>query len=314
MDEREWLACEDPGRLLDAIQPTRSGDVPPVELEGGRGGSSDRKLRLFACAAWRAYRAHWLTAGIDHAALLDAITAGIDHAALLDAITAAEGFADGQGDAPAATIWPLDGPGYACAVKTIRRIGGSALARQVMASLLRDIVGNPFRPTPPLWRDEACDECGGEGRYDLVYGVEACHLCDGVGRVSRGPSWLTPQVLDLARAAYEQRGRECGRCRGRGRISMADATLYERASVVDCPDCHGTGRIDDGTLDPHRLAVLADALEEAGCTEEALLRHLRQPSHVHGPQCGDRDGLWCAWESVTHVRGCWALDLVLGKS
>jgi hypothetical protein len=42
-----------------------------------------------------------------------------------------------------------------------------------------------------------------------------------------------------------------------------------------------------------RLGVLADALEEGGCTDEALLGHLRSP----GP----------------HVRGCWALDLVLGK-
>jgi uncharacterized membrane protein len=42
------------------------------------------------------------------------------------------------------------------------------------------------------------------------------------------------------------------------------------------------------------LPVVADALEEAGCDERALLGHLRSP----GP----------------HVRGCWALDLVLGKS
>jgi hypothetical protein len=49
----------------------------------------------------------------------------------------------------------------------------------------------------------------------------------------------------------------------------------------------------NGTLDPARLAVLSDALEEAGCADEAILSHLRSP----GP----------------HVRGCWALDLVLGK-
>jgi hypothetical protein len=42
-----------------------------------------------------------------------------------------------------------------------------------------------------------------------------------------------------------------------------------------------------------RLPVLADALEEAGCTDAGLLTHLRGP----GP----------------HVRGCWALDLLLGK-
>jgi hypothetical protein len=48
-----------------------------------------------------------------------------------------------------------------------------------------------------------------------------------------------------------------------------------------------------GTLDAARLAVLADAVEEAGCTEADLLGHLRGP----GPHC----------------RGCWAIDLLLGK-
>ena len=42
-----------------------------------------------------------------------------------------------------------------------------------------------------------------------------------------------------------------------------------------------------------RMPILADALEDAGCADEAILSHLRSP----GP----------------HVRGCWALDLILGK-
>jgi hypothetical protein len=40
------------------------------------------------------------------------------------------------------------------------------------------------------------------------------------------------------------------------------------------------------------LPLLADALEEAGCTDVAILSHLRGP----GP----------------HVRGCWPVDLILG--
>jgi hypothetical protein len=43
----------------------------------------------------------------------------------------------------------------------------------------------------------------------------------------------------------------------------------------------------------HELPSLADALEEAGCSDPDVLAHLRSA----GP----------------HVRGCWALDLVLGK-
>ncbi|MBP3954249.1 hypothetical protein J8F10_02935 [Gemmata sp. G18] len=43
-----------------------------------------------------------------------------------------------------------------------------------------------------------------------------------------------------------------------------------------------------------RLPILADALQDAGCDNDDILNHLRGD----GP----------------HVKGCWALDLVLGKS
>jgi hypothetical protein len=52
--------------------------------------------------------------------------------------------------------------------------------------------------------------------------------------------------------------------------------------------------LPSGTLDNGRLAVLADALEEAGCTDAEILGHLRGPE--------------------PHVRGCWPIDLCLGKS
>jgi hypothetical protein len=48
-----------------------------------------------------------------------------------------------------------------------------------------------------------------------------------------------------------------------------------------------------GHLHPDHLAVLADALEDTGCDNVDLLSHLRGP----GP----------------HVRGCWVIDLLLGK-
>jgi hypothetical protein len=48
---------------------------------------------------------------------------------------------------------------------------------------------------------------------------------------------------------------------------------------------------DEGAFD--RLPVLADALEETGCTNADILGHCRGP----GP----------------HVRGCWVVDLLLGK-
>ncbi len=42
------------------------------------------------------------------------------------------------------------------------------------------------------------------------------------------------------------------------------------------------------------LSILADALEEAGCTNTEILNHCRQPGE--------------------HIRGCWVIDLILGKS
>ncbi|MFO0845299.1 MAG: hypothetical protein U0797_23430 [Gemmataceae bacterium] len=52
-------------------------------------------------------------------------------------------------------------------------------------------------------------------------------------------------------------------------------------------------QLPQGTLDPNRLLVLSDAIEEAGCDDEEILGHLRHP----GP----------------HIRGCWVIDLLLGK-
>jgi hypothetical protein len=75
--------------------------------------------------------------------------------------------------------------------------------------------------------------------------------------VSLDPGWRRPPVVSLARAAYK------------GRV------------------------MPEGTLSADRLAVLADALEDAGCTNPDLLSHLRGPGR--------------------HVRGCFAVDLLIGK-
>jgi hypothetical protein len=63
-------------------------------------------------------------------------------------------------------------------------------------------------------------------------------------------------------------------------VSLAQAAYEERLMPT-------------GHLDTQRLAVLADALLEAGCDDVELVSHLQHP----GP----------------HWRGCFALDRVLGK-
>jgi hypothetical protein len=70
-------------------------------------------------------------------------------------------------------------------------------------------------------------------------------------------SWLTPLVASIAQSVYHDQ------------------------------------LLPTGELDPHKLAVLADALEVVNCTSAQILTHLRGP----GP----------------HVRGCWVVDLLLGK-
>jgi hypothetical protein len=68
-----------------------------------------------------------------------------------------------------------------------------------------------------------------------------------------------------------------------------DATIPRLAQAA-----HEHLRLPSGHLDPARLAILADALEEAGCTNPDILAHLRGP----GP----------------HVLGCWVVDALLGKT
>jgi hypothetical protein len=75
--------------------------------------------------------------------------------------------------------------------------------------------------------------------------------------VSINPAWQTATVVSLAQAAYDNR------------------------------------ILPAGTLEPARLAILADALEEAGCASADILHHLRQPG--------------------VHVRGCWVIDRLLAK-
>jgi hypothetical protein len=70
-------------------------------------------------------------------------------------------------------------------------------------------------------------------------------------------SWLNAQVRTLAQSSYDERS------------------------------------LPSGFFDDVHLAVLSDALEEAGCDNADILNHCR--------------------ERGQHVRGCWVVDAVLGK-
>jgi hypothetical protein len=225
MTEAEWLACEDAMRMLDwlacgteTISTRWHGTV-----ETRRWRLPERKLWLFAVAAHRPIAD--LVSRWRGPALLDSLERWAEGEITVgqlrdevDGIRTDQRIRErtGSGDELHAfrTLWTLcrdAGRGFD---PNLMIVWGPPPA----ASLLREIVGNPFRPSAldPRWLDFAT----------------------GVAR-------------RLARDAYLQR-------------------------------------------DWAALPVLSDALEEAGCTDAALLSHLRSP----GP----------------HVRGCWALDLVLAKS
>ncbi len=162
----------------------------------------------------------------------------------------------------------------------------------VRAALLRDIIGNPFR----LVSLEKCPRCDGDGK---AHGSDRpfewtpekgypgpCPVCDGFRFVR--PPWLTRDALRLAQTCYEERGQ-------------------------------------DGHLDSALLALLADELEGAGCTDAELLQHLRGLEWC--PECQGRSAVdppvanWCTactstgWRPLRsgHVRGCWAVDLIWNK-
>jgi transposase-like protein len=114
--------------------------------------------------------------------------------------------------------------------------------------------------------DYACHACSWDGnatngqREDNEKKAQVHLLRCIVGNLPRPvavePAWQTSLVVALAHANYDNR------------------------------------LLPAGTLDPARLAVLADALEEAGCYNADILNHCRQ--------------------SGEHVRGCWVVDSILG--
>jgi hypothetical protein len=194
-DEHTWLSCTVPRHLLRYMKDR----------------TTDRKLRLWACAA----TAHRYPQAADVLAVVALVErwADGDHPAELKA-HARDGICS-------ESAWEAAYEGTLRTLEKLSRSEKKARDTQFQLALVHELFGNPFRPAV----------------FD--------------------PRWLTPTVIAVARAAYDERLRPAGH------------------------------------LDGDRLAVLADALEEAGCSDPAILGHLRGP----GP----------------HVRGCWVLDRLLEK-
>jgi hypothetical protein len=244
MTEEQWLACDDVDEMLYYLK---------SEAKVVRSPKGGRKMRLFACGCCR--QVWQLIEDTRSRRLVEFSERFADGLAAPLELAEAEGAArsaKSDADVASAGLSAMDHVRRAAAAisaalptaakeadKAARGASGGALCsvggmwcidepnpaweahEKQQADLLRDLFGNPFR---------------------LVKVPPAC---------------LTPQVVAIAQAAYDQ------------------------------------WELPAGTLDTSRLAVLADALEEVGCTDPNLLDHLRSP----GP----------------HYRGCWAIDILLGK-
>jgi len=312
MTEREWLASDDPAAMLHWAS-GRDGS-PPIH------GYGDRKLRLFACACcricWRLLadtRSRRAVEVSERFADGEATAEELQHAEI-DVVYAAS-----SSDSVA---WVRGLPCNACELtvncpQMVQRAARGGIQPATQAALLRDIIGNPFRPVRVA--DDLDDFAG------IHQGLTRRHL--------------VPTVVALAEAAYTERPeRKCKQCCDgqqmikEWREGLGICGIGQKA----CGYCHGTGTIADGRLDPVRLAVLADALEDAGCDREELLRHLRGEElcprcegtkvydDIAGEDLDGRGGYLCTvaceecsggWRSLRgpHVRGCWVLDLLLGK-
>jgi hypothetical protein len=224
--EAEWLASDDPFSMLDFLH------------RAGHGSKRQHRLYAAACCrqVWHLLEDERSRRAVEVAEqFADGVVTDEDRAAAHTAAMAAWSGRKGESTermfaslaaalaAGGATRAAVRGAGLAVkwSADDSHR-AAEAAKRKEQAAILRDVVGNPFRPTP----------------------VDT--------------SWLASRVVAFAQATYDQR------------------------------------ELPAGTLDATRLAVLADALEDAGCTDSDLLAHLRGP----GP----------------HVRGCWAVDLLLGKA
>jgi hypothetical protein len=299
MTEAEWLSCENPGRMLDWL------DRPAHE----------RKLRLFACACARLLLPP-LHPGEEAGPMspeeIDGRMGPGDLGRVVAkagrwAVEVSEAFADGAGTeeelAEAFNVLPVGtyftdypGDGEFASEEEILEAAAAQLAYSTAAQTARWAAGSACQVLEELAAQRAsfrleAPEAGERAYHDALTAGASSH-----------EAWLASEEAQFGPA----------RAAGKDARAAADAELcrllreffgdpFRPAPAID-PEWlawdHGlAARLARAIYDEHRfdeLPVLADALEEAGCADAALLSHLRGP----GP----------------HARGCWALDLILGKS
>lgn len=294
MKEDQWLKSENPMVMLELIK------------EGSRllrGAAaqyrvSDRKLRLYGLGLFLSFLA--MKGGKTYASKID------------------YAWIDGKGPPPAKwNLTEMDPALFASRSVQCYTTHGKFEKYEFMVSakdacdLLRDVVGNPFRPMKPVrkWSLGECKVCGNtpNDEGELEHG-KGCYTQSEDGGGSEFADeivepWLTPQVVMLANDAYEN-------------------------------------RMGGGELDPVTLLALADALEEAGCVETddtpilgmyvcEKCEAVSIVSPWEGIRCGSCGSEFCRKQRVRDLphpmlaalrspgkkfRGFWPIDTLLGKT
>jgi hypothetical protein len=255
LTEVEWDRCTQPQKMLLALRAS--------------GRASDRKLRLFAAACCRRIWPHLRdkrsrrVVEVSEEYADGRTTRRKLNAAWDRADMAAEGIhLSGAGDvdqSPSQAAAALRPDLDAALVAELAAATPGAIAR---GAAYERIWQTPGKGSKERWAEDDAVRRAAEAEEGQA---QANLLRDIFGSPFRDPPPIPPGVFVWQEGTI---------------IRMATAIYYER----DLPSGH---------LGPQRLAVLADALEDAGCQDAGLLEHLRGGG--------------------VHVRGCFAVDLVLGR-
>jgi hypothetical protein len=276
MTEAEWRACTDPMPMLEFLQSR----------------ASERKFRLFVVAQCRRL-GRWIAAQPSAA----------DTADLERLLDVGERAADGLAGAAewreaVALAYQVSGGGWSDFVggaigwADARDLGTLLHPEQwVVRTLATTGAFDPSAPNCVLDPRRGGVEQAWRGAAEFA--VEVMVQLASVKAEDAGlPTRPAEQAASADQAAWvrEVFGNPA---RPSPRLSPAvhswnDGTVCRIAGII-----YDERRLPEGTLDNAHLAVLADALLDAGCEDEEVLAHLRSD----GP----------------HVRGGWALDFILGK-
>jgi hypothetical protein len=260
MNESQWLSHNDPTPLLEFLR------------DGGQ--LSERKARLFGAACCR--RIWRLLPDEQSRTAVGLAERFADGAATAEDLREALGFA-----------WRAYHAFVAAWIVPVRREPRGPLAPpNVAAFWASEAAGWVTQPQDPRVPPDSK-----LSRIDLI-----CPIAVEAARLVRGAVGYEEPGADASeRAAQAAVARDLFGTLPFRPVAVERSWLaWNSGTVVRLARAAYDNRmLPSGHLDPARLAVLADALEDAGCTDAELLAHLRGP----GP----------------HVRGCHAIDALLGR-